>query len=106
MKRVVDSEAVWGLMAKGTWVIAADEAGTELFPVWSDAIYAEACREAAWAGTQAAPIPLEQWKEKWLPGLERDGRRVAVFPISGGSSGLGVDPRRLLDDLQAEEERY
>jgi hypothetical protein len=106
IKRVVDAEAVWALRSAEGWVMAADDNGTETFPIWPDATYADACSDGEWAGAEAVAIPLDEWKDKWLTGLGRDGRRVAVFPVAGGRAGVGVDPSRLLGDLQAEEERY
>ena len=106
LKRVVDAEEVWLLRSASGWIVASDDDGVGLFPVWSDEAYAQACREGEWAESEPTSIPLEEWRAKWLPELERDGRRVAVFPVRGGVTGVSVDPHRLLEDIDAEEGRY
>lgn len=103
IKWVADAEQLWGLRSDQGWVVASDEAGREIFPVWSDSIYAEACREEPWGDSLPTAISLEEWRTKWLPGLKRDGRRVAVFPIRGGEVGVVVDADRLRLDLEAVE---
>jgi hypothetical protein len=42
--------------------------------------------------------------EKWLPGMEKDGIAVAVFPSSEGK-GVLVAPARLKKDLEDELSR-
>jgi hypothetical protein len=49
---------------------------------------------------QPAPISLSDWMTKWLPGLERDERRVAVFPTTD-NQGVVVDPAAMSGCLQA-----
>jgi hypothetical protein len=106
VKRVADSEEVWSLKSPEGWVMAADDEGLELFPVWSDADYASACREGAWSGSEPGRIPLEEWIDDWLPGLETDTRNVAVFPVRAEMAGVAVEPRLLLQDLRGELDRY
>jgi len=60
--------------------------------------YAEACAVDEWAGSTPEIIPLDRWLSVWLPGLSRDGRRVAVFPVPTGA-GVPVDANRLAADL-------
>jgi len=52
---------------------------------------------------QAASISLDDWLDKWLPGILKDGRQVAVFPVLGGH-GVIVSPTRLRADLLAQWE--
>ena len=47
-------------------------------PVWPHPAYAVACAQGAWQGHVPAAIPLDEWLEDWLPGVERDGRLVAA----------------------------
>ena len=106
VKRVVDAQEIWGIGSASGWVMASDDDGGELFPVWPDAAYAESCCEGEWADAVPRSIALTEWIEKWLPGLAADARRVAVFPVSGGIRGLAVAPDRLLADLKSEADRY
>jgi hypothetical protein len=106
VKRVVDAEEVWSLRSGDGWVMTADDAENEAFPVWSDAIYAKACAVAAWEGCEHAAISLDEFKDRWLPGLAQDHRKVAVFPVHDAKAGVVVAPDRLLQDLRREETKY
>lgn len=103
--QVADREEVWGLRGPDGWVLAADDDGRPLVPIWPHARYAEACAAGAWAGAAPEAIPLDRWMDAWLPGLTRDGRGVAVFPVPGGS-GVPVDAVRLAADLSEALEQY
>jgi hypothetical protein len=104
IKRVADEEALWSLRGQEGWILAG-EAGRKLVPVWPHPRYASACATGDWAGADPAAIPLDEWLAVWLPGLERDGRAVAVFPTPGGK-GVVVEATRLRADLEAELSRY
>jgi hypothetical protein len=96
---------VWGLCGPDGWVVAADDDGRQLMPVWTHSRYAEACAVGAWNGAVPEAIALSRWLEAWLPGLTRDGRGVAVFPVPCGA-GVPVDPGRLAADLCEALEQY
>jgi Protein of unknown function (DUF2750) len=104
VKRVVDWGAAWSLRTDGGWSLFEDSAGVEMTPVWPHQRFAETCAETQ-KNERAAMITLDDWLDKWLPGLKADGRHVAVFPVPGGN-GILVSPDRLLADLKAECERY
>lgn len=103
--QVADWEEVWGLAGPSGWVLAADDDGQQLMPVWPHARYAAACAAGAWAGAVPEAIPLGRWLEAWLPGLVRDRRGVAVFPVPGGA-GVPVEAQRLAADLSEALEQY
>ncbi|MGV3719696.1 MAG: DUF2750 domain-containing protein [Actinomycetota bacterium] len=48
---------------------------------------------------------MDKWMERWLPGMERDGRWVAVFPTPA-NQGVVVEPSRLAEDLKARLAQY
>lgn len=105
VKRVVDSECVWSLKSAGGWVLAGNQVGQELAPIWSSEVFATACATGPWADAKPVQISLTDWMEKWLPGLERDGRRVAVFPTPE-DRGLVVDCQSLKTVLLDEMAKY
>ena len=86
-------------------MLAADNDGQPLMPVWPQARYAEACATGEWAGAVAEAIPLDRWFSAWLPGLSRDGRGVSVFPVPAGA-GILVTADRLAADLSAACQEY
>ena len=104
VKRVADTEELWSLRAADGWVLAGDPT-RELVPVWPHPRYAAACVSGAWAGSEPAVISLEQWLAEWLPGIARDRRAIAVFPVPGGP-GKVAEAERLREDLMREVDSY
>jgi hypothetical protein len=50
---------------------------------------------------QAVEIDLDAWRERWLPGLERDGLLVGVNWSGDRATGFDVEPAnvaRALDE--------
>ena len=105
VKRVDDWEEAWGLASQGGWVMVGDPDGCECIPLWPHPAYAEALATGDWGGGKPTPIALADLLAKWLPGMAKDGFRVAVFP-SRDRKGAVVDPLRLKLDLEIECEQY
>jgi hypothetical protein len=104
VRKVADFEKVWGL-CEGGWALMGDDAGNQLLPVWPEREFAEALAQGDWASHTAKAIPLEDFVEKWLPGMEKDGTQLAVFPTPSGNGVLAAPPR-LLADLRSEMKQY
>ncbi|MCZ8159048.1 MAG: DUF2750 domain-containing protein [Rhizobiaceae bacterium] len=96
-----DWGALWGLRNTDGWVTSADEFGRPAVALWPHKQYAEACSSGAWAGTAPAEIEIHQVVEELLPGLAREGTKVAVFPTPLGKV-VYVDPSQLEADLRTE----
>lgn len=105
VEQVADWGEVWSLRGPDGWVLAAGEDGQPVVPVWPHARYAEACAVGGWTGASPEAIPLDRWVAAWLPGLARDERGVAVFPVPSGS-GMLVDPEQLAADLADAGEQF
>lgn len=105
IKRVADHEEVWSLSNRDGWVLAGDKEGREFALVWPHAEYAMACATGAWADCEPKAIPLDEWMEKWLPGLARDDRMIAVF-MTPKDSGVSITSEAMARDLEAELECY
>ena len=101
--RVADADELWSLANEQGWVLSGDFSGREHVPVWSHSVYAERCAVGAWEGTVPKRISLEQWLERWVPGMIRDSRLIAVFPTPN-HSGLSVEPKRVELDIKKELE--
>jgi Protein of unknown function (DUF2750) len=101
VKRVADWQELWTLANEDGYALVADDTGRELVPVWPHARFAQACASDAWDGYSPRAIDLHAWIDQWLPGMERDGRRPAVFPVPGTKS-VAVTPQRLRSDLEHE----
>ncbi len=105
IKRVADSEEIWSLRNSEGWVMSGDDNGRELFPVWSHPRFASVVAVDEWADCAPEAIPLDAWRERWLPGLEQEGRLIAVFPVPK-LTGTPVTPARFREDLELELENY
>ncbi len=105
IKRVADWGTVWSLGTAEEWALLGDAEEREVVPVWPHERYAEACASGDWAGHHPRSIPLVEWLDAWLPGIARDGRRVAVFPTPS-CKGIVVTADRLQADLEEELRNY
>ncbi len=98
---------VWSLRSDEGWVLASDDSGREGVPVWPHPKFAEACATGSWAGTNPASIPLLSWINKWLPGMAKDNRYLAAFPLPGpASQSVQVDPLKHREHLLEELKKY
>jgi hypothetical protein len=105
VKRVADSEVMWGLSGPDGWMSYQRQEGQVAFPVWPHPRYAEACAIDLWEGATPEGIGLDEWFEEFTPELEEKDRLVAVFPDPQHVSSA-VEPGRLKDDLLRELENY
>jgi hypothetical protein len=105
VKKAADTEQVWSLRKDVGWATSADDAGRICIPVWPHARYAAACANENWAEYEPQSIELDAWLERWLPGMQRDGRLAAVFPTPTNQT-VNVPPARLKGDIEAELELY
>ena len=63
------------------------------------------CATDFWSGNEPRSIDLSAWLERWIPGMTRDRRLVAVFPTPS-NRGVVVAPDRLKENLEAELSLY
>ncbi len=105
IKRVADWYEIWSLRTDDGWALAHDDEGNEVIPIWPAARYAAACSKGYWSNDKPKAICMDDWLQKWIPGMLQDGALVAVFP-SPDDKGVVVTPDRLRSDLEEELERY
>jgi hypothetical protein len=103
IKKVVDFEEVWGLYHDG-WATALDEEGNTLIPFFPKKEFAESCAKNEWQGYEAKPIHLDDFMEKWLTGMKKDGIKPSIFPTDDDTSVANIEV--ILNDLEAELENY
>lgn len=99
---VVEDGLVWGLCDDEGWAMvpSADDDETMVMPFWSSEAAATACASGEWEGFAPEPLPLEDFMEQWLPGMEEDGLRAGV-DWSADLEGVEVPPLELQADLEA-----
>ncbi|WP_139489508.1 DUF2750 domain-containing protein [Brevibacillus dissolubilis] len=103
IKKVVDSENVWGLYQDG-WAVTEDNDGNRLLPFWPRREFAEHCAVDGWADYTAECIDLYEFMDEFLPRLIEDGLKPSIFLNNNDSAVLEVET--LLGDLRAELEKY
>lgn len=102
IKKVADSEEVWGLYNDG-WATAQDEEGNTLIPFFPKKEFAENCAKKEWAGYKAELIILDEFINDWLTGMKTDGIKPSIFP-SDNTVVVNIDV--LINDLENELENY
>lgn len=98
LNKVVDWEELWSVGDALGWALMADDAGTQLVPIWPARRFAAAYCVGEWSDRSPREIPLVEWFAKWLPGIEGDNRKIAVFPTVT-NKGVIVSPGQMDDDL-------
>ena len=103
VRKVADTQAVWGLYHAG-WATAQVD-GKLAIAFWPEAAFAQACTSGDWEHFQPRAIALDDFLNKWLPGMEENHQLAFVFPVPQGSASVAA-PGDLLADLQQEAEQY
>jgi hypothetical protein len=104
IKKVADENQLWSLWKDG-WVLAEDDKGRLVVPVWPHAQFAEMCASGDWIDHEARPIEMDAWLDRWLPGILSDNRLIAVFPTAN-DKGVVVGSEQLAADLRGELQNY
>ncbi|MBU8978015.1 DUF2750 domain-containing protein [Lysobacter sp. MMG2] len=102
--KVADWGEVWSLRTAGGWVLFGTDGGIQAAPFWPFREFAQQCAVGEWSDAYPEPIDLEAVVERWLPGLARDGRLVAVFPNASGESST-IGPLDLLERIECERDK-
>jgi hypothetical protein len=103
LTQVTQEGQVWTLKGSDGFIAFSDE-GKHCFPFWPSAACASALATDDWADCRAEPLALDVFMTRWLTGMAKDGRLVAVFPAPDGS-GVVIEPETLLQDLREESEQ-
>jgi Protein of unknown function (DUF2750)/Phage integrase family len=100
IKRSAGGE-LWGVHGDGGWVMAEDDDGRTLFPVWPHTRFAEACSTEAWADGTPQADRHRRMVDAWIPQLSNQGFGIAVFQTPS-DRGVAVPPDRIKRDLEDE----
>ncbi len=105
IKKITDREIIWSLWHENGWALCEDATNHILVPVWPHADYAALAAKDEWTGYKPKPITLDEFLTRWVPGMAKDKRLVAVFPTPD-DKGVVIDPIRLGENIQEEERWY
>lgn len=104
VKKVADQQELWSLW-EGGWALLGDKERGEFVPIWPHPDFAKAYASGEWSGYVPKLIQLDDWLGKWTPGMQRDHRKVAIFPIADELS-ITADPGELKAALEYELRLY
>jgi hypothetical protein len=82
VKRAADQQELWSLWDEG-WALLGDKEQGGFVPIWPHPDFAKAYANGEWSEYLPKSIHLDDWLEKWMSGMLRDHRNVAVFPVPG-----------------------
>lgn len=104
IRKVADFEQIWGLNDNG-WALLGDNDGNQILPLWPEKEFAELCAVDQWKNYKPESIELNNFLEKWIPGMINDKTLINIFLIPG-ANGSVVSPPTLESDLEDELEQY
>ena len=105
VKRIADTESVWGLRDEAGRVGVCDDHGNQGIPFWPHSEYATACATGEWTGYEAKALGVREFIDTWLPKLDQQGVAVAVFPTFD-LSGVFVPALQLKAAIEDELKLY
>jgi len=97
-RREVPGEGrVWSIRDSGGFPAPADASGVRAMPFWSKQSRAQRVVSAvpAYRGFDVVEIPVSDWLDSWLPGLQRDGLLVGVNWAGARATGFDMTPTQL-----------
>jgi hypothetical protein len=103
-REVVEHSTVWGV--RDTDGFPAPEAPEgRAMPFWSLRSRAEGivAKVPAYAGFEVVSLPLDVWRSRWLPGLQRDGLRVGLNWSGEEATGYDLLPSEVEAGLAARD---
>ena len=105
IERVQDSGEVWGLRCDEGWAYCASNEyeDTDVLVCWSDRAYAQRHVQGDWSKHTPTAIPLDEFIDRWLQGMDDDGALVGPN-WDADLCGLEVEPREIADQLITDEE--
>ncbi|WP_395339758.1 DUF2750 domain-containing protein [Ningiella sp. W23] len=89
------------------WILTDDDGCVMLnaededcVPVWPAKDFANYWATGEWEHCRAQAISLEDWLERWTPGLEEDDLLLVAFP-NPNEQGLVIEPDMFDEDLRS-----
>jgi hypothetical protein len=99
----VDHRSFWGIRDGGGFPAPLNGDGERAMPFWSLHSRAESVVSTvpAYTGFEVVEIPLDEFLDRWLPGLERDDVRVGLNWSGPQATGYDLPPSDVINRLQA-----
>lgn len=100
VEQVVEKEKVWGLRTEEGWVICDSNEfeDRQVMPFWSDRTSALGVATDEWEACEPSSIPIEDFIELWLRGMDEDGVLVGTN-WDAELNGDEIEPAELAEEL-------
>ena len=95
---------MWGIRDSGGFPAPLNGDGQRAMPFWSLRSRAERVVSAvpAYADFEVVEVSLDDFRTRWLPGLERDGLRVGLNWSGSRATGYDLEPSDVREALRAD----
>lgn len=92
---------VWTIRDAGGVPVPRNGSGVRAMPFWSKRSRAERIIESveAYQGFHVQEIPLDEFRERWLPGLAEDGHRAGINWSGQRATGYDIEPDEVVARL-------
>jgi uncharacterized protein DUF2750 len=100
-REVLRDGSVWTIRDGGSFPAPVGDSGKRTVPFWSSRSRAQKITIDVdpYRDMEVVEIDIASWKERWLPGLERDGRLVGLNWSGERATGYDVEPADVLRSL-------
>lgn len=103
-EEIVQHGQVWAVRDSGGVPAPLNDDGQRSMPFWSLRSRAEKviANVPAYGAFEPTAIPLEEWRTRWIDGLERDGILVGLNWSGARATGFDFKPAEVRTRLRAE----
>lgn len=105
ISKITDWEEVWALKSIDGFATLGDNENHICIPLWPHSEYATALAKDSWSNFRPESIDIENFINKWIPGMIKDEYWVAVFPTPS-QKGIIISPSALYEVLSIELKRF
>ncbi|AOR65409.1 DUF2750 domain-containing protein [Pectobacterium wasabiae] len=105
VRKVADFEQVWGSYGNDGWLHLSTKDGKRIFPIWPEEEFSIDYNTKHQYELSPKEIDLYYFLDKWIPGLEKDGVDILIFPVDK-KNGIIIIPSKLNELLQDELKQY
>jgi len=97
-REVLANCTVWAIEDSEGFPAPINSDGRRSMPFWSKQSRAEGVisKVTAYRGFSVVAVPLDEWRERWLPGLTKDGILIGLNWSGSRAIGYDSDP----DDVE------
>lgn len=104
IKRVADTEMVWGLYKDG-WATTSDNYKRNSIPLWPAREYALVHCTGDWKDCSPRSVSVQEFLSDFSPYAQQSNYAPSVFFVEG-VGGIDVDWDKLCNDIGIELEKY